>query len=208
MFGSSAPFHYRGCQFELFEHEYNCGRKTTLMTERALELSIADWWLENHANDDVVEVGAVTPYYWENRIKTIVDPADTHPAVTHRQSLFDIDFTGRTVLSISTVEHIGTSEYNLQALRSEDCVSGLRRILEQSKSCLVTFPTGYTQALDAYVVSPAFKALLEALSINISVFKRNPFGNRYEPYTGVNISIPYGLLGIGTARGVVIIEKN
>ena len=202
------PFQYRGRWFRLFEHECNCGWRDGLMTERAVELSIADWWLKRHAREGVVEVGAVTPYYWRNRVKTVIDPSDRHSAVTHRTSLFNFDFAGRTVLSISTVEHVGAGEYGLEALRTEDCTAALRLFVEQSKSCLITFPTGYAPALDAFVMSPEFKALQEALSLNVTVYKRNASSNHFELYMGNDISsIPFGVNGIRIANGVVIIEK-
>jgi len=210
LFGSSAPFTYRGREFDLFEHDHNCGWKTSLMTERALELAIANGWLEDHAHEDVVEVGAVSPYYWEGRVKTVIDPGDSHPAVTHRQSLFAFDFTGRSVLSISTLEHVGTGEYRLTMLRKEDCVAALRRLVEQSRSCLVTFPTGVAPALDAFVMSPEFTALQASLPLYVTVYKRHPCGNTYTVHTDDNIAIPYGHWPfgiIGSANGVVVIEK-
>ena len=209
LFGTSAPFHYRDRQLDLFEHDYNCGTKTSLMTERALELSIADFWLKQHEQEDVVEVGAVTPYYWEHRIRTIIDPGDEHPAVTHRTSMFDFDFTDKVVLSISTIEHIGTGEYNLASLQAEDCVAALNRLVGQARHCLITFPTGCNATLDAYAMSQPFKTLKASLPLYVTVYKRHPFGNRFKNYKGENISIPYGMLSgrYGTANGVVVIEK-
>ena len=78
------------------------------MTERSVELALADRWLDAADPDLVREVGAVTPYYWPRSVRTVIDPYDPNPLVTVRKSLFDADLTGVPVLSILTLEHIGT----------------------------------------------------------------------------------------------------
>lgn len=95
-----------GSSLPCFYHPHNCGvNASPRRTERTVELPIADRWL--HAVDlaNVVEIGAVTPYYWPGRIARVIDPADNR--ATEKASLFDVDFAGRDVLSISTIEHVG-----------------------------------------------------------------------------------------------------
>src|SRR4051812_26796604 len=105
-------FHYRGRRYPGFVHAHNCGWPPAAMTERSVELAVANAWLDEQPGD-IIEIGAVTPYYWPGRIGRIVDPVDTHPRVTDRVSLFDMDFSGQTVLSLSTLEHVGEGDYGL-----------------------------------------------------------------------------------------------
>jgi hypothetical protein len=102
---------YRGDIVPLFYHRYNCGTAyDERTTERTVEMALADLWLTRH-HDNVIELGAVTPYYFPGRIPVVVDPTDRHPLVTISESLFTVDFKAKNVLCISTIEHIGTSDY-------------------------------------------------------------------------------------------------
>jgi len=201
----SKPFIYNGKLIDLFEHEYNCYYKNVRMTERAVELALTKEWLKDKT--EVIEVGAVTSYYWPNLIKDIVDPADNHPLVNYKCSLFDKDFTDRNVLSISTIEHVGTFEHDLQLV--EDCVEALIKLIKESKNCLITFPVGYNKKLDEYIKSGQYKDMElknnEKLEVTVfdrgiidNIFKQVPFEKwpklKYSRYTG--------------ARAVAIIDKK
>lgn len=143
-------FQYRddGNWYPYFSHKYNCDCYTgTGKTERTIELSLADYWLSKL--DTACEVGAVTPYYWPGRVAEVVDPFDTHELVTSRNSLFDYDFTGKNVLSISTVEHIGTGEYS----EKKTTLDALEKIVSECNVCLITAPLGYNKDFDEYILN-------------------------------------------------------
>lgn len=143
-------FQYKedGNWYPYFSHKYNCdcpmgnGR-----TERTVELSLANYWLDKV--NSVCEVGAVTPYYWPGRVQEVVDPFDTHELVTSHNSLFDCDFTGKNVLSMSTVEHIGSGEY----LEQKTTIDALMKIVPECKTCLITAPIGYNKDFDEYILN-------------------------------------------------------
>jgi hypothetical protein len=145
-------FTYDGHDFPYFYHTYNCGWPPAPTTERALELAIADYWLSNAGPRDVVELGAVTPYYWPHRIADIIDQTDTHPLVSLRVSLFEVDISARPVLSISTIEHIGKGDYGL-AREPILCLRALNKLFSDSPRFLLTVPFGYNCALDNYLLS-------------------------------------------------------
>lgn len=115
---SQPTFEFAGKVFKLFVSNHNCGWPPARMTERAVELALADRWLETVDATRVIEIGAVTPYYWPRRVPHVVDPYDPHPYVTTRASLFDVDLSAGPVLSISTFEHIGIGDYGLPVDRS------------------------------------------------------------------------------------------
>src|SRR5262245_40536642 len=97
---SVPTFTFNGRQYRGFCHAYNCGWPPSRMTERSVEIGLADHWL-SQVEGPVIEVGAVTPYYWPGRVSRIVDPGDDHPRVTDRESLFGLDFAQANVLCLS-----------------------------------------------------------------------------------------------------------
>ena len=77
-------FNFLGRVYKLFCHTHNCGWPPFRMTERSVELALADEWLTT--KDNVIEIGAVTPYYWPKRISNVVDPTDSHELVNIKAS--------------------------------------------------------------------------------------------------------------------------
>lgn len=146
---SDIAFEYSGQNILLYEHPYNCGYTDGRMTERSVELALAKKWLDN-CNGNVVEVGAVTPYYFYcDKISDVIDPADQHSRVNYRNSMFDVNLKGKNVLSISTVEHIGLHEYGLT--EDMNVIDAIEKILKEAESCLITAPLGYNRTLDNWV---------------------------------------------------------
>ena len=185
-------------RFDYFHHSHNCGYPGKRKTERTVELALADYWLDRVL--DPWEVGAVTPYYWPGRVREIVDPADRHERVTRRESLFNIDFTGKNVLSISTIEHIGESSYDLAEVA--DPVQALEKLASESKLMLVIIPIGWNAILDAYVLGGKME---NSCKVRFVVRNRNetwsprPRGRAYRAY-GVN--------GLSWANSLAILEKG
>lgn len=136
-----------------FHHAHNCGFPPARHTERTVELAIADRWLRRMQAWDVWEVGAVTPYYWSHRVARVIDPGDPHPEVTDRQTLRAFDFTGQTVLSISTLEHVRNDEFYAG---SDPEIEALQKLVRESACLLVTVPFGVSPAIDeAVFIRPA-----------------------------------------------------
>ena len=185
-------------KYSFFCHSFNCGWPPFRMTERAVELAIADDWLFKH--DDVCEVGAVTPYYWPGRVKDVVDPSDENSAINIRLSLFDMSFENRNVLCISTIEHVGQGDYGLDkepGLASK----ALEKITAEASSALITIPVGYNVELDRYVFAR------KGNDVTISYLGR---GNGREDNDWRQISMPSGhqlTYGPKSANAVIVIEK-
>ena len=167
----SKDFVFKGKRLLLFEHLYNCGFNTQRMSERCIEIAIMQEWLK--AKKNVVEIGAVSPYYFPGYIEEIVDPADRHVLVTERKSVFDVDLRGKNVLCISTVEHIGTGQYGVSEKR--DAVMAIRKILDESAHCLITTPIGENPLIDEYLRD-------NYLDENTFVYYRNFVGNKWEKW--------------------------
>ena len=145
----NSDFYFKGQKIDLYLSLCNCGINLNYrLTERALELALAKEWLKN--KEQYTEIGAVTPYYPD--IYTphdVIDPVDIHDLVNIKKSMFEIDFSRKNVLFISTIEHIGKDDYGL--IQKETATDALKKITKEAKSCFVTFPLGYNEILDKYI---------------------------------------------------------
>lgn len=179
-------FQLAGRTFTAFVSRHNCGWPAHRMTERAVELSLADYWLETVDRARLYEIGAVTPYYWPWRVLNVVDPQDAHPLVTVRQSLFDVDLTARPVLSISTLEHIGTGQYGLTEPRTS--TEAVEKIYRESDQFLLTVPYGYNRDLDVYLT----RGDLQPRDVRILYLVRSLSGNDWKATADASALPPYG----------------
>lgn len=133
---------------DYFHHHYG----ETWNTEREIEIAIALRWLERNRND-VLEIGAVMPYYQDFVKHQVIDPYD--PRATIRDFMENQDLEMWNILSISTIEHIGTTDYATKQRQNivdeEAAINALKQILDDADNCLVSFPVGYNKYLDVWV---------------------------------------------------------
>lgn len=191
---SDSKFTLDGKEYPLFEHPYNCGYTSARMTERSVELALAKGYIDD-CDGGVVEIGAVTPYYfYSDKISEIIDPTDAHKRVT-KKSLFDCDLKDKNVLSISTVEHIGTSDYGMH--EAQNTVDAIEKIVGESASCLITAPLGYNKLLDGWVKENQKNAMVKLL--------RRELNNHWTEISSHYTAVEYTQLW---ANGLVVIEKK
>ena len=124
------------------------------MAERCLEITIAKIWLKKNTKN-IIEIGAVTPYYFKI-IHDVCDHEDSHQNVNQKTSMFDIDLVGKNLLNISTIEHIGIGDYGVPINKNESALLALKKILNESRRCLVTFPIRANRELEEYVLRKDF----------------------------------------------------
>ncbi len=136
-------------EIPLFEHRYNTGFCNTRMTERCIELALAQEFISK-CTGKVTEIGAVTPYYLDDeKIHRIIDPTDGHYRVSERKSMFDCDISGENILTISTIEHIGTTDYGMNERYTS--IDAIETITGQAQSYFITAPLGYNEVMDKWV---------------------------------------------------------
>lgn len=201
-------FIFKKNNYSLFVHAHNCGWPPKRMTERAVELAIVNKWL-NLNKKNVIEIGAVTPYYWPNRICRVVDPTDKHPLVTDKASFLDIDISDYTCLSISTFEHIGTDRYGLK--NNPKLVSeAFSKLFKQCNKFLITVPTGYNKICDEFLLGSHHE------NVDITCLQRGVNNNNWIEIKDPKI-IPYGTSvpvnkkhnwTRNWANGLLIISRN
>lgn len=167
---------YKNRKIKLYLSEYNCGVSCKeRLTERALELALAKEWTSK-LNGEYIEIGAVTPYYETDfSHHSVIDPTDPHEKVDIKKSLFECEYFGKNVLSISTIEHVGTGDYGLT--KAEDCTVALNKILKESRSCFISFPMGYNKKLDNYVME---RFIANQSQVSVCVYGRNKYGNDWR----------------------------
>jgi predicted O-methyltransferase YrrM len=112
--------------------------------ERKAELPVAFWFI-NKFEDDVIEIGEVTDFYIDAR-HTVYDLCTERPTTIKRDA-FDVDYTGRNVLSISTVEHVGFGDYG-QPKVPHQAIKLLKKMVSEAANYLISFPIGYNLELE------------------------------------------------------------
>ena len=125
---------------------------TTMINERCIELAIGMRYMEKVGHDNLVEVGAVMPHYGYCEHPIIDLFSDDHPAGdVQAVDAETCDFTGKDVLCLSTIEHIGKEDYDNSDIDAEKAIRILDKITAESNSFLVTWGTRYHNELDTYV---------------------------------------------------------
>ena len=147
--------------------------------ERSVEVALGRWFLGRF--DPIIEVGAVLPYYGNDKHE-IVDLTDTHPASRKADGL-RLDYKGRNVLSISTVEHMNGKEFGNQS--DEDCVTFLKKVVAEADNYLITWGVGYNPVLDRFV---------RESNVPHAILKRTNWKNEYVQIEGAEDAwkMPFG----------------
>lgn len=194
-------FVLNGKEYPYFVHRINCGWPPFRMTERSVEMALADEWISARENNPaVIEIGAVTPYYWPCRLKNIVDPADSSSFVTAKKSIFDVSLAGKKVISISTFEHIGNGEYGLV---KDDIlvVKALDKVFREAEEFFITIPVGYNTFLDKYIFNNIFNRARISFMIR---GKGNLDNNWKQVFSHEEANIPYHK----SANSLIILVKK
>lgn len=118
--------------------------------ERTIEVPIAKRWLDFYGKQ-IIEVGAVMPYWLKPKemLHQVVDPYDPYDKGI-KTDAEELSFLKLNVLSISTIEHIGLTEYGNSNSDQEKANRVLSKIIEEANNYLITIPLGYNLSLDQY----------------------------------------------------------
>lgn len=135
-------FIYKNKKYNYFEHNYN----KTRINERAVEIPIAIEAL-NILKEDVLEIGCVLPYYLNDINHEVVDLVDEHPK-SKKIDATTISFKNKNIITISTVEHIGLSDYNIEKKETYSASKLCEKIIDESLKYFITWPLGYNKDLD------------------------------------------------------------
>lgn len=141
----------RGGEFVLGGESYRLLRRVyglTWVTERAVEVPVAQRLIERHRGGRVLEVGNVLSHYMRVDHE-IVDKYERAPGVRNVDVLdlpaepgYDL------VVAISTLEHVGRDETPREPARAVRALEHLRGLLRPGGTLFATVPVGYNRALD------------------------------------------------------------
>lgn len=126
-----------------------------VVSERSIEIPLAVDFLNTWVKDEpVIELGCVLPYYiFKSPNHVVYDLMDAHPANTRKdiRRLDMVEFKSN-IVSISTIEHISKGDYGINKT-SVTAIEILRNIRDNAKKYFVTFPLGYNNDLDQYIMA-------------------------------------------------------
>ena len=145
-----------GTTLQPFDHPYN----TTILNERAVELAMAQQFIIIRHNWEgrmgrVLEVGNVLSHYEDSIAlpsRRIMDRFEVAPGVENID-VFDIEGTYDTIISISTIEHVGLDDGRDYPHAAIEAIYHLRSLLTTGGRFFCTFPTGWNAALDDFLAS-------------------------------------------------------
>lgn len=149
-------------KLKYFFHLYN----TTWKNERAMEISIALYYLHLYNPEEIIEVGNVLSYY-TNVEHIVVDKHEQGKNVCTIDIVnFNSDKKYKLLISISTLEHIGFDEEEKSPIKTKHAFVKFTELVDNGGIILVTFPVGYNQYLDNLVKNK------EISFTNVYCFKR------------------------------------
>ena len=133
-------------------------------SERRIEISLGLDFVSRFSPDTIVEVGAVLPTH-EPISHSVVDMYDVYPK-SIREDAMTYDYTGKNVLSISTIEHIGRNDYahlgDVQEISPDSAFNCLEKIVRESNKYLITFPVDWNKDLEERVKKTDYPRIIMA----------------------------------------------
>ncbi len=152
--GSHGTFELQGERHRYLYHRY----KRSWLTERAVEVPVAQAEVDRHAGRRILEVGHVLGHF-RPQSHLVVDKYERAAGVLNRDvldlgglgglGLFDL------IVAVSTLEHVGHDESPRDPAAAARAVAALRAQLAPGGRMLVTIPAGYNRAFDEAVAGGA-----------------------------------------------------
>lgn len=191
--GSRGTFELMGRRYPYLRH----GHKLTWLTERAVEVPVAQAIVDGAAGKRVLEVGNVLSHYGP-QTHVVLDKYEHAPGVLNRDVL-ELDGLGQfdLIVAISTLEHVGWDEAPRDPGKPLRAIGALRSALAPGGLLVITAPVGYNPALDA-----AFRSGEAGLS-RATALGREPGTTRWRELATDDVwTTPYDFL-IFRARAVL-----
>jgi len=185
--------------FELDGHRYLYlynRHKFTWLTERAVEVPVAQALVDQHAPDRVLEIGNVLSHYRPQQ-HLVVDKYEHAPGVVNRDVL-EVEGLGEfdLIIAVSTLEHVGWDESPRDPAKAARAVAALRSLLAPGGRLAITVPIGYNAAFDSALRSGE-------VPLDRAVALRRARGTRWREVAPAAVwSAPYDFL-LYRARGVL-----
>jgi len=128
---------------------------TTLINERGIEIPLGIRYMnEVGMRNNLIEVGCVMPFYGYSEHLIIDQFEKNNPSgeVLNIDAM-TFDFIGKDILCLSTIEHVGKTDYDNEDVNPQKAIDMLDKFTDESRSMIVSWGTGYHLELDEYVKS-------------------------------------------------------
>lgn len=143
-------FEVWGENYQYFLHKHN----TTWANERAVELAVAKRFVERSDGGTLLEFGNVLSHYGNVAADEIVDRYEKWPGVLNIDVLeYEPDFKFDRIVSVSTIEHVGWDEPQIDEDKALSALLHLRSLLASNGVMFVTIPFGHHPRLDELIAS-------------------------------------------------------
>lgn len=130
--------------------------KRSWLTERAVEVPLAQAVVDQYAGQRILEIGNVLSHY-APQSHTIVDKYEEQSGVLNLD-VFDLDQLGQfdLVVVVSTIEHVGRDEEPQDPTLAVKALHALEGLVAPGGRLLLTVPIGYHYGLDASLRAGGF----------------------------------------------------
>jgi SAM-dependent methyltransferase len=192
--GHHGTFQLAGTRHAYLYHRY----KRSWLTERAVEVPVAQAEVDRCAGARVLEVGHVLGHYRPDNHHVVVDKYEQAPGVLNRDVL-DLGDLGAfdLIVAVSTLEHVGHDESPRDPAAAPRAVAALRRRLAPGGRLLLTIPAGYNAAFDAAIAGGSIPTQ------SLTALRRVGGGTRWREVTPAEAwRAPYDFL-LYSARAVL-----
>jgi hypothetical protein len=152
-------FQFQGQVFACFYHRYNM----TWAGERAIEIPIARWYLEQCAGRNILEVGNVLSHYFPIAHE-VLDKFEAGAGIINEDIIaFRPAKQYDLILSLSTFEHIGFDDEaeDSSARKIRAAIVACRSFLKPDGKFVLTVPLGYNPDLDRMIRGSELEAAQE-----------------------------------------------
>lgn len=190
--GSHGDFELDGRRYRYLYSRH----KFTWLTERAVEVPVAQALVDQHDPGRVLEIGNVLSHYRPQQ-HVVVDKYEQAQGVLNRDVL-DLGGIGSydLIVAISTLEHVGWDESPRDPAKAQRAVDVLRSLLAPGGRLAITVPVGYNTAFDAAL-------RCGEVPLQRAVALRRSGGTRWREVAPDDVwSAPYDFL-LYRARGVL-----
>lgn len=148
-FNANRTFQFQGRTYPYFCDSYNA----TWRNERGVEIALALAFLEKGNPGRTLELGNVMPYYKKFE-HDVVDKYEPTPGVLNVDVVdFECTQPYDTVLTISTLEHIGWDEAVKDENKVLQAIEKLKSLTKPNGRMFVTFPLGHNAFLDEHLAA-------------------------------------------------------
>ncbi len=190
-------FKVKNVELPYVYHLYN----NTWQNERCVEVAFGKYFIDKFGLD-IVEVGAVMPYYGYQP-NVVVDIGDAMPQTVTANAVTYDGYKGKNLLSISTIEHFMVRECGNTS--NNDSITFINRVINEANNYLVTWAVGYNEFLDAFMKqNPQIPRFIIRRNDWFSNWDEDPDNNNFNyPFGHGDKPIPQGFFNNANAVCVV-----